>query len=78
MDPGDSRSQKLQPEDVARAEVGIGSGLLGFTIFAVILSFGLLTFGLAPIALLIVALIPIAWIGSWLMRHGAKRLRGHP
>jgi hypothetical protein len=78
MDPGDSRSQKLRPEDVAAAEVGIGGGLLGFTIFAVILSFGLLTFGLAPIALVIVALIPIAWIGSWLMRHGSRALRRQP
>jgi hypothetical protein len=75
MDPGDSRSQKPVVEQVARREVGIGSGLLGFTIIAVILSFVLLTFGLAPIALLIVALVPVAWIGGWLLRHGTARMR---
>jgi hypothetical protein len=75
MDPGDARSQKRTPEQVARAEAGIGKGLLGFTVVAVIASFVLLTFGLAPVALLIVALIPVAWLGSRLVRHGSLRLQ---
>jgi Flp pilus assembly protein TadB len=75
MEAGDSASQRSSEQDVARRELGIGGGLLAFSVVAIVLSFVLLTFGLAPIALLILALIPVALLGGWLRRRGTYRMR---
>jgi hypothetical protein len=52
----------------------VGTGILAFSIVALLLATVLLAFGMAPVGIVILAVVPMAWLGAWLRRHGSDRL----
>lgn len=61
-------------EPVARAQRGVGAGIVGLSAVLFVLGGILLMFGLVPVAVLILALIPVAWGGAKLRRRGEENL----